>query len=159
MQRNGSFRPKFTFHLHRSIRYSRANHDVLFYLRNWATAHTEYVMGCTVNNLLKLWVCRLSFLNSSPAIMPLAALYFWVNFSKGRFSLKNGTICPLISHDTSSFKDTCLLIYLIEAKVALYVFNGQPYIPVLNNNRKRTVWVETPQNSRGQRSFSPHFCS
>jgi hypothetical protein len=35
--------------------------------------------------------------NSSPAIMPLAALYFGVNFLKGHFSLKNGTYCPLLA--------------------------------------------------------------
>jgi hypothetical protein len=29
-------------------------HAVLFYLRNRTTAHTEYGMGCTVKNLLKL---------------------------------------------------------------------------------------------------------
>jgi hypothetical protein len=43
-----------------------------------------------------------------------------VHFFRGHISLKNWTICPLFSHDTSSFKDTCHLIYLIEAKVALY---------------------------------------
>jgi hypothetical protein len=58
--------------------------------------------------------------NSSPAIMPLAALYFGVIFLRGHISLKNGTFCPLSSHDTSSFNNMCLLIYLIEAKVALY---------------------------------------
>jgi hypothetical protein len=76
--------------------------------------------------------------NSSPAIMPLAASYFGVLFLKGRFSIKNGTYCPLFSHDTTFFKGTCLLIKLKEAKVALYVFNGQLDIQVLNNIRKRT---------------------
>jgi hypothetical protein len=72
MQWNGSFRPKispiFASRFDGSIRYSRSKHDVLFYLRNRTTAHhTEYLMGCTVNNLLKLWVCELSFLKRHPS--------------------------------------------------------------------------------------------
>jgi hypothetical protein len=58
--------------------------------------------------------------NSSPAIMPLAALYFGVYFFGGHISLKNGTICPLIRHDTSSFKDTCLIIKLKVLPDGLY---------------------------------------
>jgi hypothetical protein len=77
--------------------------------------------------------------NSSPAIMPLAALYFGFLFLKGRFSLKNGTYCPLFSHDTTFFTGTCLFIYLNILPDGLYVFNGQLDIPVLNNIRKRTV--------------------
>jgi hypothetical protein len=37
----------------RSIRYSRAKHAIQFYLRNRTSAHTEYLMGITVNNLVK----------------------------------------------------------------------------------------------------------
>jgi hypothetical protein len=53
---------------------------------------------------------------------------------KGAFLPQKWDDLPPFSHDTSSFKDTCLLIYLIEAKVALYVLNGQPDMPVLFNN-------------------------
>jgi hypothetical protein len=66
MQWNGDFWPKispiFAFRLHRSIRYSRAQHALWFYLGNRTTAHREYLMGSTVNNLLKFWVYKLSFL-------------------------------------------------------------------------------------------------
>jgi hypothetical protein len=30
---------------------------------------------------------------------------YWGKFFGGRFSLKNGTICPLSSHDSSYFKN------------------------------------------------------
>jgi hypothetical protein len=36
-------------------------------------------------------------LNSSPAIMPLAALYFWVDFLKGRSPSKMGLIAPFLA--------------------------------------------------------------
>jgi hypothetical protein len=39
-----------------------------FYFRNRTTAQIEYVMGCTVNNLTKLWVCKLSCLKRHPSI-------------------------------------------------------------------------------------------
>jgi hypothetical protein len=52
-------------------------------------------------------------------------LDFGVDFLKGRFSLKNGTICPLISYDSSSFKDTCFIIKIKVLPWCLYVFNGQ----------------------------------
>jgi hypothetical protein len=58
--------------------------------------------------------------NSSTTIMPLAALYFGGIFFWGHNSLKNRTYCPLFSHDSTSFKNMCLLIKLKEAKVALY---------------------------------------
>jgi hypothetical protein len=61
---------------------------------------------------------------------PLTGPEKGVHFLGEHISLKNVTFCPFFSHDTSSFKDTCLLIYLIEAKVALYVLNGQPNMPV-----------------------------
>jgi nitrate reductase NapE component len=62
-----------------------------------------------------------------------------VHFFRGHISLKNWTICPLFSHDTSTFKDTCLLIYLMEAKVALYVFNVLINMPVPTYLMKRIV--------------------
>jgi hypothetical protein len=45
-----------------------------------------------------------------PVMAPILAPAFGVTFLKGRFSLKNGTYCPLFSNDTSSFKRTCLLV-------------------------------------------------
>jgi hypothetical protein len=33
-------------------------------------------------------------------------------FFRGHISFKNRTYCPLFSHDSMSFKDTCLFIYL-----------------------------------------------
>jgi hypothetical protein len=72
MQWNGSFWPKispiFAFRQAWVIRYSRTKHAVLYYLKNRTTAKTEYVMGCTVNNLLRLWVCKLSFLKRHTSI-------------------------------------------------------------------------------------------
>jgi hypothetical protein len=63
---------------------------------------------------------RFEALNSSPAIMPLAALYFGVIFLKGHISLKNGTYCPFFSHDTTFFKSTCFLIRLKVLLEGLY---------------------------------------
>jgi hypothetical protein len=59
------FGQKLTFGLDGLIRYSTTKHAVHSYLRNLTTAHTEYVMGCT---LLKLWVCKISFLKRHPSI-------------------------------------------------------------------------------------------
>jgi hypothetical protein len=70
------------------------------------------------------------YFNSFQAMAPLTGPKKGVHFLGEHISLKNGTFCPLSSHDTSSFNDTFLLIYLIEAKVALYVLNGQPNMPV-----------------------------
>jgi hypothetical protein len=114
------FGRKSTFRQAWSIQYSRTKLAIRFYLRNRTTAQTEYLMGSTVNNLSEFWVCKLSFLNSSPAIMPLAASYFGGIFFRGHNSLKNRTYCPLFSHDSTSFKKMCLLIKLKEVKVALY---------------------------------------
>jgi hypothetical protein len=50
-----------------------------------------------------------SILNRIPVMAPISAPILGVHFFQGHFSLKNGTICPLSSHDSSSFKDTCLL--------------------------------------------------
>jgi hypothetical protein len=70
---------------------------------------------------------------------------FGVLFLKGRFSLKNGTYCPLLSHDTTFFKCTCPFIYLIVLPDGLYVFNGQPDIPVPTYLLNRTIefWMHT----------------
>jgi hypothetical protein len=72
MQWNGSFWPKispfFAFRQAWLIRYSRTKHAVQFYLGNRTTAHREYLMGCAVNNLLKFWVHKLSFLKRHPSI-------------------------------------------------------------------------------------------
>jgi hypothetical protein len=71
MQWNGSFWPKisliFAFRQAWLIRYSRTRHAVHSYLRNRTTAQTEYLMGNTVAILLKLWVCKLSFLKRQPS--------------------------------------------------------------------------------------------
>jgi hypothetical protein len=61
MQWNGSFWPKF--HLPAS-----QIDSILKSKTCCSIAHTEYVMGCTVNNLLKLWVCKLSFLKRHPSV-------------------------------------------------------------------------------------------
>jgi hypothetical protein len=37
---------------------------------------------------------------------------YWGYIFSGHISLKNRTYCPLFSHDSTSFKDTCLFIYL-----------------------------------------------
>jgi hypothetical protein len=42
----------------------------------------------------------------APILAPILGVYFWGE----HVSLKNGTFCPLFSHDSSSFKDTCFLI-------------------------------------------------
>jgi hypothetical protein len=60
------------------------------------------------------------FINSSPAIMPLAASYFGVIFLRGHISLKNGTFFPLFSHDTTFFKSTCHLTRLKVLPDGLY---------------------------------------
>jgi hypothetical protein len=51
-----------------SIRYSSFKHAVHSYLRNRTTVQTEYLMGSTVNIMLKLWVSQLSFLKRHPSI-------------------------------------------------------------------------------------------
>jgi hypothetical protein len=56
-----------TFRLHRSIRYSSPLQTIQFYLRNRTTAHRTDLMGCTVDNLVKFWVCKLNFLRRHPS--------------------------------------------------------------------------------------------
>jgi hypothetical protein len=58
-------------------------------------------IGCADNGsghtVFKLHTKQPISVNSSPAIMPLAASYFGVLFLKGRISLKNGTYCPFLA--------------------------------------------------------------
>jgi hypothetical protein len=70
---------------------------------------------------------------------PLTGPKKGVLFLRGHISLKNGTFRPLISHDTSSFKDTCFLIRLKVLPDGLYVLNGQPNMPVPTLFRPLTV--------------------
>jgi hypothetical protein len=42
---------------------------------------------------------------------PILAPLLGVHFFQGHISLKNGTFCPPFSHDSTSFKNMCLLIY------------------------------------------------
>jgi hypothetical protein len=62
-------------------------------------------------------------------MMPLTAPLLGVLLGE-HISLKNGTFCPLFSHDTTSFKRTCFLMKLKQLLSGLYVFNGQPNMPV-----------------------------
>jgi hypothetical protein len=48
--------------------------------------------------------------NSSPAIMPLAALYFGVHFFQGHISLKNWTISPLLARIKALSRTRVLLL-------------------------------------------------
>jgi hypothetical protein len=70
---------------------------------------------------------------------PILAPILGVHFFRGHISLKNGTFCLLISHDTSSFKDTCFLIRLKVIPDGLYVLNGKPNMPVPSLFRPLTV--------------------
>jgi hypothetical protein len=47
--------------------------------------------------------------NRIPVIAPISAPILGVHFFRERSSLKNGTICPLSGHDSSYFKNMCLL--------------------------------------------------
>jgi hypothetical protein len=101
-----------------------------------------YSNKCTVFHFLcfgSMGVSYLTAFNSFHAMAVNKRPLLGVHFFRGHISLKNWTICPPFSHDTSSFKDTCLLTYIIEAKVALYVLNGQPNMPVPTYLMKRTV--------------------
>jgi hypothetical protein len=62
-----------------------------------------------------------------------------VHFFRGHISLKNWTICPPFSHDTSSFKNMCLLTKLKVLPGGFYVFNGLLNMPVPTYLMKRTV--------------------
>jgi hypothetical protein len=87
-------------------------------------------MGRTFTANLRSYLTAFNPVNSFRAMAVILRPLLGVHFIRGHISLKNWTICPDFSHDTSSFKDTCLPIYLIEAKVALYVFNGLLNMPV-----------------------------
>jgi hypothetical protein len=120
MQCNGSFWPKYHPILSKidSILKNKACSSIL--LRELNYCPYRVCIGCSVNGF--------------------QAIALLLGQKKGvHISLKNGTFCPLFSHDTNSFKDTCLYIYLKEAKVALYVLNGQPNMPVPTLFRPLTV--------------------
>jgi hypothetical protein len=74
---------------------------------------------------------------------PVMAVIFWplfgLYYSEGHILIKNWTYRVLLGHNTSPFKDVCRFIYLIEAKVALYVFNVLLNIPVPTYLLKTTV--------------------
>jgi hypothetical protein len=57
-----------TVRLDRLVWYSWTEHAVWFYLRIQTTAHREYLMSSTVNNLVKFWVCKLFCLKRDPTI-------------------------------------------------------------------------------------------
>jgi hypothetical protein len=98
----------------------------------------DYSQGIAdLNDWLSL-DCIDCVLNSFQAIAPLTAHEKGVHFFGEHISLKNGTIC-LISHNTSSFKDTCFLIRLEVLPDGLYVLNGQPNMPVPTLFRPLTV--------------------
>jgi hypothetical protein len=88
-----------------------------------------------------------------------SGILFWVPFFKGAFLPQKWDLLPLFSHITIFFTGSCLFLYLNILPDRLYVFNRQLDIPVLNNIWKRTVWVETAQKCRAQRSCFAHFCS
>jgi hypothetical protein len=62
------FDQNFIRSFQRSIWYSTTEHAVWFYLGNRTTAHREYLMGSTFNNLVKFWVCKLFCLKRRPSI-------------------------------------------------------------------------------------------
>jgi hypothetical protein len=68
----------------------------------------------------------------------ILATTFGVTFLKGRFSLKNGTYYPLFSHNTTSFKRICFLIYSKEVPDALYGPHLHCCAPVPTYLMKRT---------------------
>jgi hypothetical protein len=49
-------------------------------------------------------------INRIPVMAPISAPIWGVHFFRGHISLKNWPICPLSSHDSSYFKNMCLLI-------------------------------------------------
>jgi hypothetical protein len=51
-----------------------------------------------------------ALINRIPVMAPILAPLLGVHFFQGHISLKNGTFCPLFSHDSTFYKDTCLLI-------------------------------------------------
>jgi hypothetical protein len=51
---------------------------------------------------------------------PILAPILGVHFLREHISLKNGTFCPLSSHNSSSLKDACFLIRFKVLPDALY---------------------------------------
>jgi hypothetical protein len=47
--------------------------------------------------------------NRIPVMAPILAPILGIHFFRGHISLKNGTFCPLFSHDSTSFKNMWLL--------------------------------------------------
>jgi hypothetical protein len=72
MQWIGSFwpeiSPNFAFRQASLIRYSRKKACCSILLKESNHRPDRVCIGCTVNNLLKLWVCKLSFLKRHPSI-------------------------------------------------------------------------------------------
>jgi hypothetical protein len=89
--------------------------------------------------------------NSFQAMAPFTGPEKGVHFWGEHISLKNGTFCPLFSHDTTSFKDTCLSIYLKVLPSGLYVLIGQPYMPASTLFRPLTVEIGETRKSFVQR--------
>jgi hypothetical protein len=48
--------------------------------------------------------------NRIPVMAPISEPIWGVHFFRGHISLKNGSFCPLSSHNSSYFKNMCLLI-------------------------------------------------
>jgi hypothetical protein len=109
-----------------------------------------YTTGRLCLFVIKSWYVtfqegNVSRLNSFHVMAVILRPCFGVVFLKGHISLKNWTQRVLLRHDTTSFKRTCFLITLKVLLDGLYVFNGQPNIPVPTYLLKRTVeiWMHT----------------
>jgi hypothetical protein len=70
------FDRNFTFRLDRQFRYSTKKECYSFLLKESNYRPFRVCMGCTVNNLLKLWVCKLSFLKRHPSIQKIKILKY-----------------------------------------------------------------------------------
>jgi hypothetical protein len=76
---------------------------------NWFRKGVEGIQRPSQKTLnTRIYAC--TPINSFQAIAPLMAHEKGVHFLGEHISLKNLTFCPLFSHDTSSFKDTCFLV-------------------------------------------------
>jgi hypothetical protein len=69
-----------------------------------SNCRTQY--GSFQLKLLKIW----ANFNSFQAVAPLTGQKKRGTFLREHISLKNGTFCPLFSHDTTFFKRKCFLI-------------------------------------------------
>jgi hypothetical protein len=85
---------------------------------------------------------------SFQAIAPLTGQKKGVLFLRGHTSLKNGTFCPLFSHDTSSFKYTCLLTKSENGRKLLCMgrtFTANKPLPLNNSSKQLSVsWESNP---------------